>query len=387
MASVCVRKETGKLYINFTFMNTRCREQTALENTPANRRKLESLAKKIDAEITLGQFDYASYFPNSKNVEKFKSINNRAVSNLTGCPLFGEWAEDWFNEMSPAWSSSYTKSIQTILKLRVLPAFKDKLVTEITKSDILQFRGALMKETIRDGQHLSPSHVNRHIKVINMLLNEAADRFDFTTPVKNIKPLRVPKSDIKPFNLEEVMSFIEAAPELYRNYYTVRFFTGLRTGEVDGLKWKYVDFEQRIIMVRESYVDGIFTFTKTEESQRDIRMSTPVFDALKAQFEMTGSSSSLVFGIRPNKPLDHNNVTKRVWYPTLEKLGYARRTPYQSRHTAATLWLASGENPEWIARQMGHANTEMLFRVYSRYVPNITHNDGSAFDRMLQRNS
>ena len=53
------------------------------------------------------------------------------------------------------------------------------------------------------------------------------------------------------------------------------------------------------------------------------------------------------------------------------------------RHTAATLWLASGEAPEWIARQLGHTSTEMLFRVYSRFVPNLTRQDGSAIDRLL----
>ena len=53
------------------------------------------------------------------------------------------------------------------------------------------------------------------------------------------------------------------------------------------------------------------------------------------------------------------------------------------RHTAATLWLASGENPEWIAMQLGHTSTEMLFKTYSRYVPNLTRQDGSAFERVL----
>ena len=40
--------------------------------------------------------------------------------------------------------------------------------------------------------------------------------------------------------------------------------------------------------------------------------------------------------------------------------------------------LASGENPEWIAKLMGHANTQMLFTVYSRFVPNLTRQDGLA---------
>ena len=49
------------------------------------------------------------------------------------------------------------------------------------------------------------------------------------------------------------------------------------------------------------------------------------------------------------------------------------------------MWLASGENPEWVARQLGHANTEMLFRVYSRYIPNLTRNDGSAIQALIER--
>ena len=51
---------------------------------------------------------------------------------------------------------------------------------------------------------------------------------------------------------------------------------------------------------------------------------------------------------------------------------------------AATLLLASGENPEWVARTLGHSSTEMLFKVYSRYIPNLTRMDGSAFERLIQ---
>ena len=112
-------------------------------------------------------------------------------------------------------------------------------------------------------------------------------------------------------------------------------------------------------------------------------MSEPVYQALRAQQRVTGAQR-LVFCNRVGNALDHQNVTKRVWYPLLDELELSRRRPYQTRHTAATLWLAAGENPEWIARQMGHTTTEMLFRVYSRYVPNLTRQDGSAFEAMLR---
>jgi integrase len=108
-----------------------------------------------------------------------------------------------------------------------------------------------------------------------------------------------------------------------------------------------------------------------------------VIDALRRQQKASGPISDYVFCTRTGNPIDPVNFTKRVWYPLLGHLGLEARRPYQTRHTAATLWLAAGENPAWIARQMGHASTEMLFRVYTRYVPNLTRNDGAAMERLL----
>jgi integrase len=136
--------------------------------------------------------------------------------------------------------------------------------------------------------------------------------------------------------------------------------------------------------VRETIVLGVVEEdAKTIESVRDIQMSQVVYDALKRQLARSGRLRGFVFCSSTGHALDHNNITKRIWYPLLRHLGLKQRRPYQTRHTAATLWLAAGENPEWIARQMGHTSTEMLFKVYSRYVPNLTRKDGSAFERLL----
>ncbi|WP_237360739.1 hypothetical protein [Vibrio marisflavi] len=81
--------------------------------------------------------------------------------------------------------------------------------------------------------------------------------------------------------------------------------------------------------------------------------------------------------------MNYDVVSRNVWYPTIEKAQLRPRNPYQTRHTYATLLLASGEAPEWIANQMGHTTTTMLFRVYSRYVPNLTRKDGTAFEAFL----
>ena len=93
--------------------------------------------------------------------------------------------------------------------------------------------------------------------------------------------------------------------------------------------------------------------------------------------------SVLIEGAHYLQPFGGRNFTNRVWKPLLRHLGLEARRAYQMRHTAATLWLASGEAREWIALQLGHSSTEMLFQVYSRYVPNLSRQDGSAIDRLL----
>jgi integrase len=90
-----------------------------------------------------------------------------------------------------------------------------------------------------------------------------------------------------------------------------------------------------------------------------------------------------VFPALRGGPICNQNFCKRVWEPLLKELGLKHRRPYQTRHTAATLMLAAGESPEWIAHVLGHTTTEMLFRTYSRFVPHLTRRDGSAMAKLL----
>jgi integrase len=395
-----VRANNGKLFWDFRFQNKRCREYTLLDDTPENRRKMAKILKKIEDDIAAGTFTYRSFFPNSKLAAQFDAPGVAAQASVAvlqsaavvgaipaapPTPLFKEFAETWFADMSVDWRRTYRETVRSILDQHLLPKFGEMGVGSIRREDILAFRTTLSKVPGRkkDGV-LSPRRINAITLVLRQVLNEATDRYQSITPISRIKPLKIAKSDVRPFSLEEVKRIIDTVREDFRPYYQTRFFTGMRTSEIDGLKWKYVDFARRLILIRETFVHGVQEEdTKTASSWREIQMSQVVFDALKVQEAATRKLSEFVFCNRDGQPLDTNNVTKRVWYPLLRHLQLEPRNPYQTRHTAATLWLASGENPEWIARQMGHVNTEMLFKVYSRYVPNVTRRDGSAFERLL----
>jgi integrase len=351
MASIQIRKETGCLIMDFYFQGFRCREQTALTDTAANRKKVQKVLDRIEADIAAGTFDYRRYFPASKNAARFDAapagtatVTMAAPSApvASPTPLFKDFAETWYLEKEVEWRKSHRITIRRELD-SLISRFGEKAVGQITKADVLAYRAELGKVTARGKEtKLSAARINKMLNPLRQILNEAADRFNFPTPYQNIKQLRIKRTDVDPFSLEEVKSILSTVREDFRDYFTVRFFTGMRTGEVDGLKWKYIDFERRLILVRETVVLGDEEYTKTDK-----------------------------------------NVTNRVWYPLLRHLGLKKRRPYQCRHTAATLWLAAGEAPEWIARQLGHTTTEMLFRVYSRYVPNLTRRDGSAFERLI----
>lgn len=397
MGSIRARSETGQLFFDFRYRGQRCREQTSLADTPANRKRLEKALAKIEADMAAGKFDYEATFPGSRNAPGARpnalpvGVTPQPVMPIataaaevaaSASPTFHDFVITWLAEHRIEWRRSHMKVLDSTLNGHLLPAFGARPVASVTKSDVLAFRAKLSDKPGRTGAKLSNKRINNILGVLRQIMAEAADRYDFISPCANVKALKIRKSDVQPFTLDEVQRMLAVVRADWHDYFLVRFFTGMRTGEAHGLKWKYVDFERRLILIRETFVLGEDEYTKTDSSQRDIQMSQPVFEALKRQQEATGKRD-YVFCNRAGQPIDNKNFSDRVYYPLLRHLGLDRRRPYQMRHTAATLWLASGEAPEWIARQLGHANTQMLFQVYSRYVPNLTRRDGSAMDRLL----
>uniref|UniRef100_UPI00384D666F Arm DNA-binding domain-containing protein n=1 Tax=Citrifermentans bremense TaxID=60035 RepID=UPI00384D666F len=96
MDSIRARKENGLLTFDFRYQGTRCREQTTLPDTAENRRRMETVLKKIEAETTLGTFDYGTYLPNSPTATK----SHKKVAS-------------WSQDGSPATDSSGTYSIRS----------------------------------------------------------------------------------------------------------------------------------------------------------------------------------------------------------------------------------------------------------------------------------
>lgn len=390
MASIRARKDSGLLLIDFRFRGQRCREQTLLADTVANRARLKKLAERIERAISQGNFVYAEFFPDSPRARASMEAKEDPVGSdgavpaaQSDLPNFCEFAEVWFGESQVRWRKQHRQSIRDTLDRIVFPALGGKRLDQISRADVLGFRAEIAKRRGRGGRTLSAKRINKLMALLKAILDEACDRFTLDSPARGIKALKQKRAEVCPFTLDESDLLVSTVRKDYQPYLTVRLLTGLRTGEANGLKWCDVDFDGNLISVERTVSRAGDGDTKTEGSKRLIPMVPQVRAALEQQRGRSLAGCDWVFHTMHGHPIDAVNFTNRVWYPLLRHLGLKLRPPYQMRHTAATLMLASGENPEWVAKILGHSTTEMLFRVYSRFVPNLTRNDGRAYAGLL----
>jgi integrase len=199
MGSIRKHCQTGLLFFDFRFQGKRCREYTALKDSTTNRKQLQKLLDRIDAEIVEGSFEYRRYFRNSKNASKFDvasvSMPTPAIIEARTdppTPLFSDFAEVWYQEKEVEWRRSHKATIRNELDRSLIPEFGDREVGQISKADVLAFRAKLGKVTARGKQtQLSTARINKMMNPLRQILNEAADRFDFRTPFDHIKQLKV----------------------------------------------------------------------------------------------------------------------------------------------------------------------------------------------------
>jgi len=233
MAKVRVHTN-GKLFFDFRFQGRRYREYTALADTARNRRLAESVIRKIDRAIKDGSFRYQDFFPpeNSRTVSRpiasatsdaASAEEHRTLPGATPCvatPGSSEFFEQWYMEREIGWKRSYQQKVADIGNKHLIPAFRAMKIGDISKAECLAFRASLAKD-----KGLSPSRINAIMNILRQVLSEAAERFDYTMPIRDLKPLRQPRSTVNPLSLAEVQAFLSAVPERHRPYYVTAFFS------------------------------------------------------------------------------------------------------------------------------------------------------------------
>ena len=375
--------KNGFIQFDICINGARFRQTSGMKDSPTNMRKAKVIQKKINAQIALGTFEYRAFFPNSNKCEKFEQLK-REQRVSTSSPYFDTYSQQWYDRMKHQWKTTYQKAVEGCLRLYLLPYFENTMLGDITLGTVQEFRSTLCELKNPDGsKRLSNKRINIIVVPLISILYASEDEFDIPYPLTRLKPLKEEPSDPHPLNQEEVFRFLKAVPSQWTDYYILRFYTGMRSCEVHGLKVDCVDFEHNRIMVRKNWVKKELTDVKTPKSRRDIQMTSTVREALKRAIEAMPPGTDFVFTNDKGKPIQTHQISSKVWYPTLQIAGLKPRRPYETRHTAAVLHLAAHENPLFVSRLLGHSGTRMLFDVYAPFIPNAIQSDGSAFESMM----
>jgi len=383
-----VKADKGRLLIDFSWKGVRCREYLGLDDTKEDRAEAKKIKTQVEGQIVGRTLDYGKWFPRSKKARTIFAPPPPPPAPEEP-PTFGTFSRNWLDLQQPFGSNAHHLDRKSLLEKHLIPFLgTDRRMSDFVVEDIERFIGHMKRLPGLKVDTMSSVRVNKARNLLRKVLDRAVKNgWLRDNPVLEVARFREDPAEIDPMSWKEVGRLFDKGfpndPEM-RGFYTVEIFTGLRTSELLGLNWVNLDWtgDTPMAVIKHSFtkLDGEH-LTKTPGSTRAVDLRPQAVQAIKEQQAASRLKSEYVFCNTIGGPLDRDNLMNRVWYPALKRAGIRERRPYQTRHTFATLALSAGEEIGWVARQLGHANTEMVIRHYYRWVRNNTRQDGSAFDK------
>ena len=377
----------GKKYLRIGFKlpghSGKFREPLGLEDNRRNRALARiQVQKAIEREIATGTFDYGKRFPDSPRVKRLGLQTDEPIT-------LGEFGEKvWLVErrasrIKRSTHLSYVDVFRTHIQSAKIATMQ---LREIKVSDINAFKLDLNAKKTKTGRPLGARRKMMVLRELGAILKLARqldhvekDLMFFVDKSFADESIieDAPGEKLSPFSADEVGRILESASEddpsgWERRLLEVSFFTGMRRGEVFGLRWSNVFFERGVIAVRRSLTLHGESSPKTARSIRDIEMLPRVRNALLEQRRwVTGRfelGSEFVFPNGAGSTLEVHNFSFRVWPRIVKQAGVPYRAFKQTRHTFATLMLQQGAPLDWLQRQMGHEDLETLIKHYWKYI-------------------
>lgn len=258
-----------------------------------------------------------------------------------------EALKSWLRKAEKRCQHSTIRDYNSSVYFHLIPNFGKFTLDEFQLSNVYDWL-----ETV----NISNKRVNNVLGPLRQALQEAfydghidanpMDRFRYRSP-----ETREPQ----PFNQDEISRRLTQLEGQEKNLIQFAFWSGLRTSELIALRWEDIDLDNNRFYVRIAIVLNREKTTKTTSGVRTVELQPEARNAIEDQ-HLYSAGKLRVFN-DPTTELqwkgDHI-IRKRIWIPSLKAANVQYRTPYQTRHTFASMLLSSGKNPLWVAQQMGH---------------------------------
>ena len=359
----------GFLAFNLFWNKNRSWEGTGLRDTPENRKLVEAKAVLIGREIKKGTFEYLKWFPDGNRAEELQPKVEPPKS-------IGEYYRAWIlRKTPPVVRPGLERDYRDHFRIYILPKFEDMLIGELTPAMLEAFRSYLLQEyvartptkklslkTVKNVVDSSFRAMIRDARTIDYLV----DKDPFAALVWPRKPLSKPD----PFDEEErdavIAYFRQKVPFYYPLVYTL-FFTGMRPSEALALCWGDVDLRRGEISITKSLYLGEEAGTKTQGSERVIKLHQSVIDVLRAVKPLHVTENSYVFLNQESRPIDFHTWRAKIWYRALRAKELRVRKPYTMRHTFISVGLTHGVKIKWLAEYCG-TSVAMIEKHYGKYL-------------------
>ncbi|MEA2640783.1 MAG: hypothetical protein QOF51_2177 [Chloroflexota bacterium] len=329
-----------------------------------------------------------AYFGTNR-AEAAKKLNAAIAERAKGQPVAVEkqtlqqfltrWLDDTVaTSVRPRTAIRYRE----LVTLHILPTLGRTQLMKLTPQDLQALYAAKL------AQGLAPRTVGHIHRVLHRALGQAV-RWGLV--VRNVcdavDPPKVPRGEIRALSPEEAKRFLTAAVgDPFEALYVLALTSGMRQGELLGLKWQDIDLGQGVIQVRRTLgrVKGqgfVESEPKSSAGRRRIVLAPLAVQALRDHWDrqcdqrlergMLPGADSLVFGNSLGNPVGPQNMIYRSFRKVLAKAGLPVMRFHDLRHSAATLLLAMGTHPKIVQELLGHSQISLTLDTYSHVLPGL----------------
>jgi integrase len=247
-----------------------------------------------------------------------------------------------------------------MIKNHIEPYFLGITIDKITKQHILSWKEKLQKK------NYAASYSKRIYNILKYIFDFAVENYNLpSNPCPTKQSFGKLNKMINFWTIDEFRTFISVIykPKYIMAFYML-FWTGMRCGEMLGLEWSDVDFNNNAVTIEKSYYrmhkKDYFTDGKTDSSQRIVVLPQFLADMLKEYQAMSLYCSDRIFDF-PKSAIDSE------FRRGILKSGVKRIRLHDLRHSHASLLINSDFQPIEVADRLGHADASITLKIYSHF--------------------
>ena len=307
-------------------------------------------------------------------IELYRDVDLTEDCRMT----LGEWLDKWLDEyMIFTIRESTLDSYRAMVKNQVKPFIGGKQIASLTTADMQKFYNKIKKEgRVREHPIHGKTLADSMVRGVHMMLHEALDtavkeRLIAKNPTNGTT---VPKCNYPEKQIlgdSQLDTFLEAIKghEYWCDFFYVEVMTGLRRGEICGLKWQDINFEENKLQVKRSVSvkkgGGVsIGETKTETGVRSILMPPSVAEVLQNRKQRAITEWVFPNFMHPEQPISPATAYRKLKI-ILKHAGLPLIRFHDLRHTFATHATHGGVDPKTLAGILGHTNASFTLDTYT----------------------